>query len=137
MHISIAYIKPELAESARKQATAMAKAVDAGAMGAVDTAAAELRALATDEVLIGYERWQEVLRAIRNVQEDFTASYLLNTAAQELVLSSIPSPGQGMEEEKALLCIVAQAHRMGGLVLELPLLEDEDEQQRHVYPLSG
>jgi hypothetical protein len=124
MKINIAYISQKNADEAREAAARLAKAVKKGKVSAADVEEQHLRGLAGESELITEEQWRNFLKEIRKVQADFSADYLLDSNTQEFILAIAWDPAYNN-----IIRIVRMALDNGGLVLELPL-EGEDDDQR-------
>jgi hypothetical protein len=124
MAVSIAYIPKEQADEARRCASALAKAVEDGAMNSVDSETARLRSLAAEEIRVSEAVWRKFLTNVREAVGAFSADYLLGGEQLEAILRLTPEPAQD-----EILRIARTAYEHEGLMLELPGTEDADDEQ--------
>lgn len=123
MLVNIAYIPKEYVEEAQKSAAILAKAVEDGMMELVDTEVARLRKLGADGVYVSEEVWREFLKKLRKAKGTFVASYLLDREQQEAILQL-----EWEDLMDVIVDVVVKAYDTSGLVLELPIMEDRNEE---------
>jgi hypothetical protein len=120
--VEITFIPKEKAGEARNRVAVLAKAVEDGAIDTVDNEGTLLRALGAESIRVQEDVWKSFLTKLRRTEKDFTANYLLDAGQQSLILQF-----QWDAAERGIVRIVQKAQETGGLVLELPLLEDDDD----------
>ena len=122
MPVNIAFIPKEQAEEARTRALALSKAVENGDMPLVDAETTRLCSFGLEKIHIPEAVWREFLAKVRT-KGTFSATYLLDREQQEAVLCH-----EWDSSMDGIVRIVQMAYHSSGLVLELPLLEDGNDE---------